>query len=220
MYQKTNNNSSFKKINKNMIRFFDVFISALALILLTPLFVVVALLIFFEDKGPILFFQTRMGKNLIKFKIIKFRTMTHDNNRFQGEVQTNMNKEEILKLRAQVSTANEFDIRITRIGNFLRKTSIDELPQLLNVIIGNMSLVGPRPDTPIQELDYKSTEWIDRHLEKPGITGLSQIKGRSEITLKDRIKFDIEYTKKISLLLYFKILFTTISQVINSKGSN
>jgi lipopolysaccharide/colanic/teichoic acid biosynthesis glycosyltransferase len=203
-----------------MIRFFDVFISALALILLTPLFVVVALLIFFEDNGPILFFQTRMGKNLIKFKIIKFRTMTHDKNRFQGEVQTNMNKEEILKLRAQVSTANEFDIRITRIGNFLRKTSIDELPQLLNVIIGNMSLVGPRPDTPIQELDYKSTDWIDRHLEKPGITGLSQIKGRSEITLEDRIKFDIEYTKKISLLLYFKILFTTISQVINSKGSN
>jgi lipopolysaccharide/colanic/teichoic acid biosynthesis glycosyltransferase len=204
-----------------MIRLLDIIISTIALIILSPLFLIVSLLIYLEDNGPILFFQTRVGKKLVKFKIIKFRTMIHDKNRFlDGHHVNNMSKDEIIKLRAEVSTSNIYDPRITRIGTFLRKTSIDELPQLLNVILGEMSLVGPRPDTPIQEVDYKSNDWIERHLEKPGITGLSQVKGRSEIKLEDRIKLDIEYINKKSLYLYFKIIFSTIFQVIKSKNVN
>ena len=203
-----------------MIRLFDIVLSMLAIIIFFPILIIVALLIYLEDKGPIFFVQTRVGKNLINFKIIKFRTMTHDKNRFQGEVLNNIDKEVILKMREQISTLNEFDSRITKIGNFLRKTSIDELPQLINVIIGDMSLVGPRPDTPIQEIDYKPIDWKNRHIEKPGITGLSQIKGRSQITFEDRVKFDIEYTNQISLYLYFKIIFETFFQVIKSKDIN
>jgi lipopolysaccharide/colanic/teichoic acid biosynthesis glycosyltransferase len=204
-----------------MIRLLDIIISTIALLILSPLFLIVTILISLDDNGPIFFLQTRVGKNLVKFKIIKFRTMIHDKNRFLGDTHNNkMSKDEIKKLREQVSTSNVFDPRITRIGIFLRKTSIDELPQLMNVILGEMSLVGPRPDTPIQEVDYSTENWIKRHFERPGITGLSQIMGRSEINLDERIKFDLEYINSKCLYLYFKIIIKTIFQVIKSKDIN
>ncbi len=122
--------------------------------------------------------------------------MTPDKIRYQGVNVGNLCNREILKVRAEVSTSINFDIRITKLGRFLRKNRLDEVPQLFNVIKGEMNLVGPRPDTPIQEIDYQKSKWEMRHCVKTGITGLAQIKGRSDITLEDRVKFDIEYTKK------------------------
>ncbi len=146
--------------------------------------------------------------------------MTHYKIRYQGDNVGNLSNAEILKIRAEVSTSSNFDIRITKVGRFLRKSSIDELPQLFNVIKGEMSLVGPRPDTPIQEIDYQKSNWEMRHCVKPGITGLAQIKGRSDITLEDRVKLDVVYTNKINVFLYYKILFKTLFQVIRFKGTN
>ena len=203
-----------------MIRLSDLIISVLALLVLFPIFVLVPIFIYLEDGAPILFLQLRVGKDLKKFKIYKFRTMTHDKNRSQGESVGNLSNTQLLKIRAEVSTSSNFDSRITKAGQFLRKSSIDELPQLFNVIKGHMSLVGPRPDTPIQEIDYRKSDWEMRHCVKPGITGLAQIKGRSDITLDERVRLDIEYTKKISVFLYYKILFQTLFLVIRFKGVN
>lgn len=135
--------------------------------------------------------------------------MTHDKIRYQGVNVGNLCNTEILKVRAEVSTSINFDIRITKLGRFLRKNSLDEVPQLFNVIKGEMNLVGPRPDTPIQEIDYQKSKWEMRHCVKTGITGLAQIKGSSDITLEDRVKLDIEYTNKNYVFLYYKILFKT-----------
>ncbi|MCJ0741495.1 sugar transferase [Pedobacter sp. CYS-01] len=188
-----------------------------------PILIIVAVLIKIDSKGPVFFRQVRVGKNRINFKIYKFRSMFTDTKRFAGDmssVNKELSKEELMKLRGSFVTKNNADSRITKVGKFIRKTSIDELPQLLNVLLGDMSLVGPRPDTPIQEIDYTSEQWVKRSLVKPGITGLAQISGRSNLSLEETIRLDLEYVDKYSLKLYLKIIFKTFSQVILAKGTN
>lgn len=206
-----------------MIRIFDIIFSLIGLIVLSPIIIITALLIKLEDNGPILFKQIRIGKNLKEFTMYKFRSMRFEKDRFVGKLSDDefnkMSVEEKLKLRNSFTTKNSIDDRITNIGKFIRKTSIDEIPQLYNVFIGDMSIVGPRPDTPIQILDYSIDNWRKRHTIKPGITGLAQINGRSEIKKEMRIKLDLEYVEKKSILLYLKIIFLTALNLLDSKSN-
>lgn len=203
-----------------IIRLLDIILSTIGLILLLPIFIIIAILIYIEDYQSSFYTQKRVGKNRKTFLLYKFRSMTIDINRFSGEVDANVPEQEKRKLRESFITTSSQDKRITKIGKFIRKTSIDELPQLYNVLIGEMSIVGPRPDTPIQELDYEPDQWLKRHLVKPGITGLAQINGRSSATGNERINADIYYAENISTYLYIKIIIITIWQVIRLKGTN
>lgn len=177
---------------------FDRAVALSAIVLLTlPVLVPVWLLIRLTSKGKPIYSQTRIGKNCQPFELYKFRTMVEgsDQHGFQ--------------------TA-EGDRRITPLGRILRKTSLDELPQLFNVLKGDMSLVGPRPDTPMQESLYSPADWKLRHTIRPGITGLAQINGRSNIGTYERLAYDIEYVKNHNLLLDIKILLSTF--LINARA--
>jgi exopolysaccharide biosynthesis polyprenyl glycosylphosphotransferase len=193
-------------------RIIDIVVSALAMILLVPLFVVVGILIKIDSRGPIFFVQERVGYNKRLFKFYKFRTMTIDAEKRQAEI------EHLNEVSGPVFKIKE-DPRVTKLGKILRKTSIDELPQFLNVLKGEMSLVGPRP-LPVR--DYKRFEqnWQKRRLSiKPGITCLWQIKGRSKLSFEKWIELDMEYIDQWSLLLDLKILLKTIPVVIKGAGA-
>lgn len=181
-------------------------LGSLGLILITwPLMLLVALAIIVDSGHPVLFLQERLGRYGRVFKMIKFRTMRPGSDR-----NVPLNNDGSLR-------TNEADPRITRIGSILRRLSLDELPQLFNVLKGDMSLVGPRPDLPFHRQFYTSKE--ERKLSvRPGMTGLAQISGRNEIPWKERIAYDLEYVERQSLLLDLKILFLTVSQVLRSKG--
>lgn len=182
-------------------RLIDIVLSMIALFILIPLLLITALLIRLQDGGPILFGQQRVGKDGRIFRMWKFRSMV-----------TNA---EIL---GGFSTADR-DPRITPIGRFIRRTSVDELPQLLNVLVGDMSVVGPRPDVPAQRSLYTEDEWMVRHSVRPGITGLAQSTMRSEATTAQRKAMDLEYAKNATLALDARIILMTIKQVI-FKGGN
>ncbi|MBK0348168.1 sugar transferase [Aerococcaceae bacterium zg-ZJ1578] len=186
-------------------RFLDILISASVLIILLPIFIIISILIKINSNGSIFFLQERLGKNGKPFKIIKFRTMI-------------MNAENI---GDGLSIKNENDNRITNFGKFLRKTSLDELPQLINVLIGNMSLVGPRP--PVTYFPYDGYEAYPemfklRFKVKPGITGLAQVTVRNSVSWDERIKFDLLYVQNISMQNDIKIIFLTIKKVIVSEN--
>ena len=180
-------------------RAFDFFLSLLVFLLLWWLFFIIAAVIFFTDGFPIFFTQRRAGQYGKPFKIYKFRTMVK-NAALIGPHSTPKN-----------------DPRITPIGSFLRKTSLDELPQIFNVIKGDMSIVGYRPG--VYE-DYTNEELKSAKFNvKPGITGYSQIHGRSNITLEEKIKWDLQYVKDISFITDLKIIFLTIPVVLRREGS-
>lgn len=185
-----------------MKRLFDIFFSTITLLLLLPLFLVLFLLIRLESKGPAVFKQKRVGLHCKAFTLFKFRTMVE-------------NAEQI----GAYHTVSK-DSRITRVGSFLRKTSLDELPQLLNVLRNEMSLVGPRPDLFVQQKNYTDIEWQKRHDVLPGITGLAQAKLRSLAGHEERLRLDLEYVANSSLLLDIKIILLTLRMVIVGKGSN
>lgn len=185
-------------------RMIDVAASAMALVLLLPLFAVVAALIKLESPGSVLFTQTRWGQGGSRIRVFKFRSMRNDLCDVSGVAQT-----------------VEGDPRVTRVGKLLRRTNVDELPQLINVLIGEMSLVGPRCH-PIGMLaagvpyEVLVPTYHERHVVKPGITGLAQVRGyRGPTTRKSRararIYSDLYYVRNFSLLLDFKILFWTVS---------
>jgi len=182
-------------------KIFDLLLSAAALLLLLPVFLVVAVCIYAHDRGPVLFRQTRVGLNGRTFGILKFRSMV-------------MNADKIGGYSTQAN-----DPRITSIGRFIRRTSIDELPQLLNVLLGDMSIVGPRPNVPAQRAEYTGAEWDLRNAVRPGITGLAQAKFRSQSTDSQRKELDLYYVENSSFLLDLKIIFMTCRQVL-SKGGN
>jgi Undecaprenyl-phosphate glucose phosphotransferase len=180
-------------------RIFDTTLAALALALLAPLFAIVALLIRLDGPGPIFFLQRRYGFNQEPFRIVKFRTMT------------------AMEDDANLIAATRFDPRVTRVGAFLRRTSIDELPQLLNVLAGNMSLVGPRPHALAHDQRYDSRidQYARRHNVKPGITGWAQVCGlRGEIAsdekMRRRVEHDLHYIDNWSLWLDVKIIGLTV----------
>jgi len=173
--------------------------SLLAILVLLPAFAIIIIAIKLGSKGPAVFRQIRAGKNGKPFTFYKFRTMKMDIDPFGA------------------SPKSDKDPRLTRAGVFLREYSLDELPQLFNVLKGDMSLVGPRP-LYIQQI----AEWNDRQkkrlLAKPGLTGLAQISGRGELTREEKLELDVEYVQKASLLLDFKTIFMTLWQVLTSKS--
>lgn len=185
-------------------RFFDLFISLISLIILSPLFLIIAIVIKATSKGPVFFKQERLGKKGKTFKIIKFRTMI-------------VNAEHIGD-GLRVSSAS--DPRITKIGKILRATSLDELPNLINTLLGTMSLVGPRPPATYHPYDgYENyPEWAKKRFKmRPGITGLAQATVRNSATWDERIQIDNEYVEKFSLWLDIKVLFLTVKRVLKAE---
>jgi lipopolysaccharide/colanic/teichoic acid biosynthesis glycosyltransferase len=172
-------------------RAFDFAASLLGLIILSPLFLIIAVLIKLDSKGPVVFKQERVGKDGELFTIYKFRTMV----------------ENAENMGAGYRVKNK-DPRITKIGNFLRKTSLDELPQLINIVKGEISIVGPRPTLEYQVKEYNEYQW-QRLKVKPGVTGLAQINGRQSLTWKGKIDYDVQYVNNRSFLLDLKIIFKT-----------
>lgn len=184
-----------------MKRLLDIVCSLIGLLLLLPIFLLITLLIYIDDPGSIFYQQKRIGKNGQVFKIIKFRSMKADAD----------------KVGPYFTTEN--DLRITTVGRILRRTSLDELPQLLNVLLGEMSLVGPRPNVEQQRELYTKEEWKVRNSVQPGITGLAQATLRSNASEKERTALDLEYVSKSSFIFDLKIILLTIKQVI-LKGGN
>lgn len=184
-----------------MKRLFDVGVSMFGLLLGSPLMILVAVLIKLESKGPAIYKQKRVGRNGRIFLIYKFRSMVVDADA-KGPYFTQDN-----------------DPRITRTGKFVRKTSLDELPQLINVIKGDMSLVGPRPNAPVQRSDYSVEEWEKRNSVRPGVTGLAQATKRSAATLEERTSMDLEYVDKMSFLYDLKLILMTVKQVLVRGGN-
>ncbi|WP_281890941.1 sugar transferase [Paenibacillus sp. YYML68] len=195
-----------------MKRMMDVLGAGAGVVLLFPLFIVVALLIKLEDpKGPVFFRQTRVGKNGAEFSMYKFRSMVS-------------NAEELLaELLAKNETTGAMfkmknDPRVTRIGRFIRKTSIDELPQLWNVLKGEMSLVGPRPPLPREVAEYTEYDKL-RLLATPGCTGLWQVSGRSNIGFKEMVELDLRYIRERSIRMDCRLIVKTVLVMFGSKGA-
>jgi exopolysaccharide biosynthesis polyprenyl glycosylphosphotransferase len=192
-------------------KFLDIAISLVLLVLLSPFFILIAILIKCDSKGPAFFTQERVGHNKRNFKLIKFRTMIQDAEIMQNELEfQNEATGPVFKIKN--------DPRFTRVGKLLRRTSMDELPQLANVLKGEMSLVGPRPPIPSEVEQY---EWKDRRRlsMRPGITCLWQINGRSNIPFEKWMELDKEYIDNWSLWLDLKILAKTIPAVIRGTGA-
>lgn len=189
-----------KLVYKNYIkRPFDFLLSTFGFILLSPIFLLVTVLLTLANKGKPFFFQSRPGKNEIIFKIIKFKTMT-DEKDTSGKILPDAK-------------------RLTKVGAFIRKTSLDEIPQLLNVIKGDMSLIGPRPLL-VQYLPLYNKKQKRRHNIRPGITGWAQVNGRNTVAWQKKFEYDVWYVENISFILDLKILFMTILKVLKSEGIN
>jgi len=209
-------NNLRSKINQAIKRIFDIVLSLLILPFLLILIPIISILIKLDSKGPLFFVQDRLGKDGKLFKCIKFRTMYLNNEEIL--IQFLKKKEEAYKEWQVFKKLKNNDPRVTNIGKFLRKTSLDELPQIFNVLKGDMSFVGPRPYLPSEEKDmgiYKN--YII--LPKPGITGLWQISGRNKLTFKDRLSLDIWYVKNWNLWLDIVILIRTIKVVLKGEGA-
>lgn len=182
-------------------RLIDIVISFLGLMILSPLFLILITLIKFDSKGPILFKQKRVGINKIHFNILKFRTMRVDT---PQDTPTHL-----------LENPEQW---ITRIGKKLRKTSLDELPQLINIIKGDMSIVGPRPALWNQKELIAQRDELHVNDILPGLTGWAQVNGRDDIAIKDKVKLDSEYLNKMSLSMDIKCFVKTITNVVTAKG--
>ena len=183
-------------------RTLDLIVSTMALILLSPLYLLFAIIIRLTSGAPVLFRQPRLGKGGVPFDIYKFRTMQVDAPDIRNPDGSTYSSED--------------DPRVTPVGVFLRRTSLDELPQLINVVKGDMSLVGPRPDQ-VDQLAYYTDYEMKKLQVKPGVTGLAQINGRNTIPWEQRKQFDIVYIEEWSLSLDFEILIKTIPYVLFSR---
>ncbi len=190
-----------RKFNFFLKRAFDIVVSFVMIVLLIaiPVLIVVPIAIKLTSKGPVMYNATRIGKDMKPFKMYKFRTMITE--RYDADGNEIMSED-----------------RITKIGRILRKTSLDELPQLFNILNGTMSIVGPRP-----MLDYQAPrcegEEVLRFAVRPGMTGLAQAKGRNNISWTERIQYDIEYVKNFSFWLDIKIIFGTVLMVFKHTGT-
>jgi len=192
-------------------RFFDIALSLFGIIVLSPVFLIIALCIKLGDGGSVLHFREIIGKNGRRFYALKFRTMIHDADLYLA-------KHPELMQKFQQNMKLESDPRVTRVGRFLRKTSLDELPQLFNVLVGQMSLVGPRIIHP-SELPRFGKFASKRLSVKPGITGLWQISGRQHISYEERVLLDMRYIDTRSIIVDFTILFKTMKVFIVHTGA-
>ena len=181
-------------------RFFDFWISLIVLVFISPLLLVITIWLHYANKGAgALFFQERPGKDGKIFKVIKYKTMTDERDE-NGELLPDEN-------------------RLTKVGRFVRSTSIDELPQLVNVLIGDMALIGPRPLLP-EYLPLYSKEQMRRHEVRPGISGWAQCHGRNAISWTEKFKLDLWYVDHLSLMTDVKVIFITIKNVLQRKDIN
>ena len=200
---------SFYEVIKRLI---DIVCSFLGVLVLSPLFIIIAIIIKMTSKGPVFFSQKRVGKNGKEFDMYKFRSMV-------------VNAEE---LKEKLAAKNEMsgpmfkmkdDPRVTKVGKFIRKTSIDELPQLWNVLKGDMSLVGPRPSLPKEVAQFD--EWMYKRLEvKPGLTCYWQVSGRNNIDFEDWMKLDVKYVEERSLWIDIKLIFKTVFVLFGDKNAH
>lgn len=198
---KFGNKKWFYEIYKRVL---DIISSLLGLIIGLPIMMIVAIFIKIEDRGPIFYTQERLGKDEKKFLVYKMRSMRIDAEKHGG-----------------AQWAQKDDPRITKIGKFIRKTRIDEIPQLFNILKGDMSLIGPRPERP--ELTYEFNKeipgFIDRLCIKPGLTGLAQVNGGYDISPKDKLKWDLIYIKNRSIFLDISIILKTVGVVFTGEGA-
>lgn len=193
-------------------RFLDIFLSLIGLIILSPIFLIISIIIKIDSKGPIFFIHGRIGKNGKPFGIYKFRTMVN-------------NAEDLIKTFTPEQKAEfercyklEKDPRVTKIGNFLRKTSLDELPQILNILKGELSIIGPRPIVQAELEKYGDNK--EKFLSvKPGLTGYWAANGRSDTSYEERIQMELYYVDNMSFWLDIKIFFKTIFAVIKKEGA-
>ena len=207
---------TFNEITYSFLkRTVDITASATALLLLSPVFLVTSLAIRKDSDGPAMFTQKRIGKDGKLFEIYKFRTMVPDADKKLFEM---LEKDEKAREEYKLNKKLKHDPRITKVGNFLRKTSIDELPQLINVLKGDMSLVGPRPYLP-REKDDMGAYYNTIIESKPGITGLWQVSGRSNTTFEERLHFDEEYNEKKSFTYDMGLLVKTVGSVVKGDGA-
>ncbi len=202
--------SLFYLISKRII---DIVGSLLGIILLSPLFLVVSILIKLEDpKGKVFFVQVRNGKYPKTFKMYKFRSMVHNAEELLNDLmEQNEQTGPVFKIKE--------DPRITKVGKFIRKTSIDELPQLFNVLKGDMSLVGPRPPIP-HEVDQYNSYQMQRLAVKPGLTCIWQVSGRNNIGFDEWVEMDIEYIRTRNLLLDIKLIFRTVFVLLGDENAS
>jgi exopolysaccharide biosynthesis polyprenyl glycosylphosphotransferase len=217
-------NPSRKRAALTAKRMLDIVGSVLALILFLPFFVVIAVAIKFTSKGPVLFRQQRVGQYGRRFQFLKFRSMHTGNNQaiHQAFVQELIagtgSSEKPGEQRPVYKITN--DPRITSIGGFLRRTSLDELPQFLNVLAGQMSLVGPRPPIPYEVACYEIWHWRRLLAVKPGITGLWQVKGRSRTTFDEMVRLDLQYARTWSVWMDLRILLQTPRAMVSGDGAH
>ena len=201
------NQNRYEKIK----RFFDICLSTAALVVLSPLLLVIAILIYLEDKGPVIYSQTRIGKDGRAFKLYKFRSMCVDADEKLKDLQKlNERDGPVFKIRD--------DPRVTKVGKFIRKTCIDELPQLVNIIKGDMSIVGPRPPLPNEVEKYNSYQ-KQRLLVVPGLTCYWQIQKGEETTFDEWVELDLKYIKERSILLDFRLILLTFKVILSGKGA-
>lgn len=184
----------YKKFFK---RFFDIILSLIAIIILSPVYLIISVLVLFFMGWPILFKQPRPGKNEKIFNMYKFRTMTNKKDK-DGNLLPD-------------------DQRLPKFGKFLRKTSLDELPEMFCILTGTMSFIGPRPLL-VEYLPYYTKEEHHRHDVRPGLTGLAQANGRNLVNWDDRFKLDLEYVNNVSLKMDIKVILKTISVVLKREG--
>jgi lipopolysaccharide/colanic/teichoic acid biosynthesis glycosyltransferase len=213
-YVKENNNSVDidssvdyvrKPIYSVVKRGLDIFCSLFALILLSPLLLITAIAIFIDDPGPVLFKQTRIGKDCKPFQILKFRSMRTDAEQLKAAL---MNQDKGANFKI------DHDPRITRVGRFIRATSIDELPQLINILKGDMAVIGPRPFIEEEQKNLPS----DRLAVKPGLSCYWQIGGKNSLTLSEQIELDRKYVRERSVIVDVKIIIKTMIVVVVGKN--
>ena len=192
---------------KITFRILDIVLSLFLLVTCSGLIFIVGVVVYLFDGKPLLFVQKRVGLNCQIFNMFKFRTMQNNPQNSSGELISGTTLEEA---RNAYKTTQSNDPRVTKIGKFLRKAHLDELPQFFNVLKGDMSLVGPRPDAPVQEFDYRTEDWKLRHTMRPGITGVSQVSMNKGAT---RTENDLYWVTQHSVSLYFKVLKATFFKV-------
>ena len=193
-------------------RFFDIILSLIGIVVLSPVFFVIALVIRLDSKGKVVFAHERIGKKMRKIKIYKFRTMYENS----AEIFNNFSEEQ--KKEYYINFKLDNDPRITRVGDFLRRTSLDELPQLINILKGDMSIVGPRPIVE-KEIEKYGVYAKTVFSVTPGLTGYWQANGRSDTTYDERVQMDMHYIKSRSIIMDIKIILKTFVSVIKKEGA-